>query len=143
MTVEGVSCLGQCDRAIAVAIEDHYIYKGLPESQLKLCIETAVKKGKMPYRKAGREPMGWKIDVYNGTPRYELVNRFIRGELNAEKVIAALKASGLAETGGQAKHLVRSGEISVNGILEMHPGRKLVSGDRFRLGKGEEWVVSA
>ena len=100
VTVDGVSCLGQCDRAIAVSINDHYIYKGLPESQLKLCIETAVKKGKMPYRKAGREPLGWKIDVYNGTPRYEAVTRFIRGELNADKVTAALKASGLRGLGG-------------------------------------------
>ncbi|MFL5241901.1 MAG: RNA-binding S4 domain-containing protein [Gemmataceae bacterium] len=55
----------------------------------------------------------------------------------------ALKASGLAETGGQAKHLVRSGNVIVNGALETIPGRKLVAGDRFRLGKGEEWVVSA
>src|SRR5437763_7069049 len=41
--VGGVSCLGQCDRAIAVSVNDHYIYRGLPESQLKLCIEAAAK----------------------------------------------------------------------------------------------------
>ena len=54
----------------------------------------------MPYRKAGREPLGWKIDVYNGTPRYEAVNRFIRGDLTTEQIIAALQASGLRGLGG-------------------------------------------
>jgi len=55
----------------------------------------------------------------------------------------ALKASGLADTGGQAKHLVRSGDVVVNDAVETQPGRKLRPGDRFRLGKGEEWTVSA
>jgi ribosome-associated protein len=53
----------------------------------------------------------------------------------------ALKASGLAETGGQAKLLVRQGEVAVNGAPVTQPGRKLVAGDRFRLGDGEEWTV--
>ena len=43
----------------------------------------------------------------------------------------ALKAVGLAGTGGQAKYLVREGGASVNGVPETQPGRKLRSGDRF------------
>ncbi len=98
--VGGVSCLGQCDRAIAVSINDHYVYRGLPESQLRMCIDAAVKKGKMPYRKAGREPMGWKIDPYKHQPRYEVVNRFIKGQLNADKIIEELQKSSLRGLGG-------------------------------------------
>ena len=53
----------------------------------------------------------------------------------------ALKAVGLADTGGQAKVLVRSGAVLVNGVVEERPGRKLFPGDRFGTG-GEEWVVN-
>jgi ribosome-associated protein len=54
----------------------------------------------------------------------------------------AVKAAGLAESGGQAKHLVRSGAVTVNGAVETQPGRKLFPGDRFRLAEGPEWTVS-
>lgn len=53
----------------------------------------------------------------------------------------ALKAAGLAESGGQAKHLVRDGTVTVNGVAETQPGRKLVAGDRFALQGGDEWTV--
>jgi len=53
----------------------------------------------------------------------------------------ALKAAGLAESGGQAKHLVRSGTVTVNGVAETHPGRKLIAGDRFATQGGPEWTV--
>jgi ribosome-associated protein len=55
----------------------------------------------------------------------------------------ALKAAGLADTGGQAKFLVRSGAARVNGAPESQPGRKLRRGDRFQLGDGEEWAVGS
>jgi ribosome-associated protein len=54
----------------------------------------------------------------------------------------AVKAAGLATTGGQAKHLVREGKILVNGVAEIRPGRKLLAGDRFNLAGGTEWTVS-
>ena len=54
----------------------------------------------------------------------------------------ALKASGLADTGGQAKFLVRSGDVFVNDAIETQPGRKLRRGDRYRLGQGEEWCLT-
>ena len=54
----------------------------------------------------------------------------------------ALKAAGLADTGGQAKHLVRSGAVRVNGVVETQPGRKLHAGDRFGSAESEEWVVT-
>jgi ribosome-associated protein len=54
----------------------------------------------------------------------------------------AVKAVGLADSGGQAKQLVRSGKVSVNGAVETQPGRKLFPGDRFSAEGGEEWAVS-
>jgi ribosome-associated protein YbcJ (S4-like RNA binding protein) len=54
----------------------------------------------------------------------------------------ALKASGLAESGGRAKYLVRTGNAMVNGTVEIQPGRKLVVGDRFGTLGSPEWTVS-
>jgi ribosome-associated protein len=54
----------------------------------------------------------------------------------------ALKAVGLAETGGQAKHLVRSGRATVNGAAETQPGKKLRPGDRFAMDGDVEWTIS-
>jgi ribosome-associated protein len=55
----------------------------------------------------------------------------------------AVKVAGLAETGGQAKTLVRAGVVRVNGEIETRPGRKLHIGDRFALVSGEdEWTVA-
>lgn len=53
----------------------------------------------------------------------------------------ALKVASLVGSGGEAKHLVRSGGVQVNGEVELQPGRKLRAGDRFRVGAGDEWLV--
>jgi ribosome-associated protein len=53
----------------------------------------------------------------------------------------AIKAVGLAETGGQAKILVREGGFLVDGSAENRPGRKLRAGDRFASSQGREWTV--
>jgi ribosome-associated protein len=53
----------------------------------------------------------------------------------------ALKSLGLANSGGQAKHLVRDGQIRVNGVVDLQPGRKLRAGDRFGPLTGAEWLV--
>jgi ribosome-associated protein len=55
----------------------------------------------------------------------------------------AVKAAGFADTGGQAKHLVREGTVTVNGEVEIRPGRKLFSGDRFEVQGGTEWTVGS
>jgi ribosome-associated protein len=53
----------------------------------------------------------------------------------------AVKAVGLAGTGGQAKYLVREGGVTVNGIAVTQPGRKLHAGDRFGSAGGGEWTI--
>ncbi len=54
----------------------------------------------------------------------------------------AVKAAGLADSGGQAKYIVRAGSVTVNGVVETQPGRKLRAGDRFALTGGPEWSIS-
>ena len=40
-----------------------------------------------------------------------------------------LKWKAVADTGGQAKHLVASGLVRVNGVVENRRGKKLKEGD--------------
>jgi ribosome-associated protein len=54
----------------------------------------------------------------------------------------AIKAVGLAGTGGQAKYLVREGTVTVNGAAATQPGRKLHAGDRFGITGGAEWTIT-
>jgi len=54
----------------------------------------------------------------------------------------AVKAAGLAESGGQAKNLVREGGVTVNGTVATQPGRKLRAGDRFGIAGGPEWTIT-
>jgi ribosome-associated protein len=54
---------------------------------------------------------------------------------------ALLKWAGAAQTGGEAKHLIKSGAVSVNGRPESRRARKIVPGDRVAVG-GMLLVVS-
>lgn len=42
-----------------------------------------------------------------------------------------LKFMGCVSTGGQAKMLIQSGQVLVNGEIETRRGRKLIDGDRI------------
>ena len=52
-----------------------------------------------------------------------------------------LKFIGVVQTGGEAKMIIRSGKISVNGIVETRRGRKLISGDQI-IFANETYIVS-
>jgi ribosome-associated protein len=51
-----------------------------------------------------------------------------------------LKWIGVAQTGGEAKQLIRDGQIEVNGQMELRRGRKLIEGDRVSVA-GELYVL--
>lgn len=60
--------------------------------------------------------------------------------MDAEKTISlndALKLAGLAGTGGQAKMLIQSGQVKVNGEVETRRKRKLREGDVISVGEDE------
>ena len=50
------------------------------------------------------------------------------------KLGQAMKAAGLVEMGSDAKELIQSGEVKVNGEVELRRGRKLVPGDEIEFG---------
>ncbi len=41
-----------------------------------------------------------------------------------------MKLGGLAQSGGEAKHLIRGGHVLLNGEVETRKGKKLLPGDR-------------
>lgn len=51
-----------------------------------------------------------------------------------------LKYVGCVQTGGQAKILIKYGDVEVNGTVETRRGRKLVAGDRVTVNE-ENFVV--
>ena len=58
------------------------------------------------------------------------------------KLGQAMKLSGLADDGVQAKIAIQNGEVLVNGEVETRRGKKLVPGDRFTF-DGTEVLVSS
>jgi len=53
-----------------------------------------------------------------------------------------LKWTGVVDTGGQAKALIASGFISVNGELETRRGRKLRTGDQIIVPNAGTWTIA-
>ncbi|MFN9717852.1 MAG: RNA-binding S4 domain-containing protein [Planctomycetota bacterium] len=51
-----------------------------------------------------------------------------------------LKLAQIVSSGGEAKQLIRSGTVLVNGSVETRRGRKLRHGDRVEA-NGEEFVI--
>lgn len=52
-----------------------------------------------------------------------------------------LKKKGLASSGGQAKHIIRSGIVKVNNVVDTRNKKKLVNGDKVEV-NGEVFVVN-
>tara|TARA_Y100001933_G_scaffold238600_1_gene262474 strand:- start:373 stop:561 length:189 start_codon:yes stop_codon:yes gene_type:complete len=48
-----------------------------------------------------------------------------------------LKWNNFVSTGGEAKNIILSGQVRVNGIIETRRGRKLISGDKILFLKNE------
>ena len=48
-----------------------------------------------------------------------------------------LKWHNIVSSGGEAKYLIKSGNVKVNGAIEKRRGRKLVKGDKVMFLKNE------
>lgn len=53
-----------------------------------------------------------------------------------------LKATGLADSGGQARALITAGEVKVDGQVELRKTAKLRAGQRVLLGDAEVHVIA-
>ncbi len=53
-----------------------------------------------------------------------------------------LKYANLVASGGEAKYVIKSGLVKVNGETELRRGRKLYPGDRVELADTGVWLVT-
>jgi ribosome-associated protein len=53
-----------------------------------------------------------------------------------------LKLAQVAQSGGEAKMIIKSGAVMVNGVVETRRGKKLRPGDRVEV-NGEEYVIES
>jgi NADH:ubiquinone oxidoreductase subunit F (NADH-binding)/NADH:ubiquinone oxidoreductase subunit E len=98
VAVGGASCLGQCDHAPAVSINDQ-VYRGKREAELRDLVRLAAANEPLPPQRADRGPLGWKIDPYDGAPRYEALKRFVETR-DGDSILGALKVADLRGMGG-------------------------------------------
>ena len=98
VSIRDVSCLGRCDQAPAVMINDH-IYAQV-KSQEAVTLAQDARSGKpLPEPFHDDKRMAVVSDPYNGNGEYTVVRRFIETR-NWEGIIAALKEGGLRGMGG-------------------------------------------
>ena len=98
ISIRDVSCLGRCDTAPALSINDR-IYSGVSPQQALEMVRGSTE-GKLPRRLPRRHhPQRLETDPYNGPSPYKAVRQLVKGrDFNA--VLSALKASSLRGMGG-------------------------------------------
>lgn len=98
VTIRGVSCLGQCDHAPAISINDH-IYGGVEEPHVDEMIRAAVLSGELPKPGHIFERVDCASDPYRDLQRYGAVRRLVESR-GWNLALEQLKASGLRGLGG-------------------------------------------
>ncbi len=97
--IKGVSCLGQCDYApSAVAIND-LVYRGLTHDAVCAKVRAAHASELKPQAPADHGSLGWKIDPYNGSPRYDVVKEFVKSR-NGDAILKEIETANLRGMGG-------------------------------------------
>ncbi len=92
------SCLGQCDGAPAISINDH-IYRSVTAPQAEALVLTALGGSELPHLPAQTTRNGLASDPYHGAEHYGALRRLVETR-DWDGVIAQLKASGLPGLGG-------------------------------------------
>jgi NADH:ubiquinone oxidoreductase subunit F (NADH-binding)/NADH:ubiquinone oxidoreductase subunit E len=91
-----VSCLGRCDIAPAVAVDERPGSFAEAEG-----LVDAARTGEPPAAEAKRSDRTWPNDPYaSGEQRYAVLRRLLGGELSDEEVMQAVEESGLRGMGG-------------------------------------------
>jgi NADH:ubiquinone oxidoreductase subunit F (NADH-binding)/NADH:ubiquinone oxidoreductase subunit E len=100
MTIRGVSCLGQCDNAPAISINDR-VFTRVTETDIEGMIRGLLSQGELPPMPASRERVELTSDPYRetGGEHYAAV-RSLAASRDWDSALAALKASGLRGLGG-------------------------------------------
>ncbi|HYL37572.1 MAG TPA: NAD(P)H-dependent oxidoreductase subunit E [Bryobacteraceae bacterium] len=98
LKIGDVSCLGQCDGAPAISINDH-IFRGVTAAQAEALLLTALGGSELPHMPAELSVEGLASEPYRDSERYGALRRVVASR-DWDAVIAQLKASGLSGLGG-------------------------------------------
>jgi NADH:ubiquinone oxidoreductase subunit F (NADH-binding)/NADH:ubiquinone oxidoreductase subunit E len=98
VSIRDVSCLGRCDQAPAIMVNDN-IYAQVSSRDAVAMAKGVLAGNPLPARQHSAERMAVVSDPYNGHGQYAVVRRFIETR-NWQDIIAALKAAGLRGMGG-------------------------------------------
>jgi NADH:ubiquinone oxidoreductase subunit F (NADH-binding)/NADH:ubiquinone oxidoreductase subunit E len=98
VSVREVSCLGQCDGAPAVSINDH-VYRNVNASQAEALVLTALGGSALPEMPLEPSQTNLPADPYRDSPHYGAL-RQLAVTKDWDGVIATLKAAGLSGLGG-------------------------------------------
>lgn len=98
VSIRDVSCLGRCDKAPALSVNDR-IYCGLDGSNAAALVRDVLSGRPLPPEARDRPQTAVVSDPYQGSPNYSVVRRFVETR-DWSSIIAALKASGLRGMGG-------------------------------------------
>ncbi len=98
VAVRNVSCLGRCDQAPALSINDR-IYSNLDEQRAVALVRDVLSGRELPAEQHAHKPVPVASDPYSGDPKYSLVRQFVETP-DWAGVIATLKAAGLRGMGG-------------------------------------------
>jgi NADH:ubiquinone oxidoreductase subunit F (NADH-binding)/NADH:ubiquinone oxidoreductase subunit E len=98
IAVRDVSCLGQCDGAPAVSLNDH-IYRSVTNAQAEALVFTALGGNELPEMPADEKTGPLLSDPYAKAEPYGALRTLVASR-DWDGVIATLKASGLSGLGG-------------------------------------------
>jgi NADH:ubiquinone oxidoreductase subunit F (NADH-binding)/NADH:ubiquinone oxidoreductase subunit E len=98
VAVDGVSCLGQCDHAPAVTVNDMVYWDKSPLA-IRGLVERALAKEELPRQHAPTGRLDWKIDPYGGEPTYEAIRQYVETR-DADGLLKKLEVSTLRGMGG-------------------------------------------
>ena len=99
ITIRDVSCLGRCDTAPALSINDRIYSGGSPHQVLDLVRATTEGKPLPSSHHVHHHRQRLTSDPYSGASTYKAVRRFVEGR-DFKAVLEMLKASGLRGMGG-------------------------------------------
>jgi NADH:ubiquinone oxidoreductase subunit F (NADH-binding)/NADH:ubiquinone oxidoreductase subunit E len=96
--ISGTSCLGRCDHAPAVAINEK-IFTAVSPAQLTLLVGNLLGDAPLPAVSHSHHRVACAIDPYQVEEPYQAIRNFIKTR-DADAALAILKASGLRGLGG-------------------------------------------
>jgi len=98
VTIRGVSCLGQCDHAVAVSINDR-VFAPADEARVEQIVRDVLLQGELPKAAHGEVEVQCASNPYAGGERYGAVRRLAESR-GWNAALEALKSSGLRGLGG-------------------------------------------